>query len=125
MSLRRVLLPEAADELVEAVAWYEERRPGLGAAFFSAVDAGMARVCEDPVLAPRWPGMPRYRRWVLRQFPYVLVYELRLEEIEFVAIAHAKRRPGYWLQRIRAADPIHNEEEPSDPVIGLDLRKRS
>ncbi|MBM4365752.1 MAG: type II toxin-antitoxin system RelE/ParE family toxin [Deltaproteobacteria bacterium] len=104
MSLRRVVLPEAADELVDAVAWYEERRPGLGAEFFGVVDAGMATVCATPMVAAAWPGLPRYRRLVLQRFPYVLVYEVRGEEVEFVAVAHTSRRPGYWADRIRARE---------------------
>jgi len=48
-----------------------------------------------------WPNDRRFRRHVLRRFPYVLVYELRSESIEFVAIAHTSRAPGYWLGRAR------------------------
>lgn len=102
MILRRVVLPEAADELVDAVEWYETRRTGLGAEFFGVVDAGMARVCSAPELAPAWPNLPRYRRLVLQRFPYLLVYEVRAEEVEFVAVAHTSRRPGYWADRTRA-----------------------
>ena len=101
MSLRRVVLPEAADELVDAVAWYDERRPGLGAEFFGVVDAGMAAVCATPMVAAAWPGLPRYRCFVLQRFPYMLVYEVRGEEIEFAAVAHTSRKPGYWTDRIR------------------------
>ena len=101
MSLRRVVLPEAAEELVVAVAWYEEHRHGLGAEFFGAVDAGMARVCSAPLAAAAWSDLPRYRRLVLQRFPYVLVYDVRGEEVEFVAVAHTSRKPGYWADRIR------------------------
>ena len=76
MSLRRVVLPEAAEELVDAVAWYEGRRPGLGAEFFGEVDAGMERVMTSPSSAAPWPADARFRRLVLRRFPYVLVYEV-------------------------------------------------
>ena len=69
MRLRRFVLPEAADELVDAVAWYEERRPGLGAEFFGVVDAGMALACASPLVAAAWPGLACYRRLVLRRFP--------------------------------------------------------
>jgi hypothetical protein len=36
------------------------------------VDAGMAQICATPMAAAAWPGLPRYRRLVLRRFPYVL-----------------------------------------------------
>ncbi len=101
MSLRRVVLPEAVEELLDAVAWYEERRAGLGAELFGVVDAGMVWVCSSPMAGAAWPDLPRYRRLVLQRFPDVLVYEVRGEEVEFVAVAHTRRKPGYWTDRIR------------------------
>lgn len=100
MSLRRVLLPEAAEELLEAAEWYEERRPGLGAEFVGAVEKAMAAAAASPMAAAMWPGSTRYRRRIMDKFPYVLVFEVRSEAVEFVAIAHTSRKPGYWLRRI-------------------------
>lgn len=79
----------------------EERRPGLGAELFGAVDEAMVQVCSTPMAAPTWPGRPRHRRIVLRRFPYVLVYEVQAEEVEFVAVAHTSRKPGHWLHRTK------------------------
>lgn len=100
MSLRQVLLPEAAEELLEAAEWYEERRLGLGAEFVGAVEKAMASASGSPKAAAIWPGSPRHRSRVMDRFPYVLVYEVRSEAIEFVAVAHTSREPGYWLRRI-------------------------
>jgi hypothetical protein len=40
-----------------------------------------------------------YRRHRVRRFPYLVFYAVAPEEIRVVAIAHAKRRPGYWRDR--------------------------
>lgn len=104
MRLRRVLLPEAAEELLEAARWYESRRPGLGVEFIGVVEAAMEAVAMAPLAAAVWSGSTRHRRRVMERFPYVLVYEVRPSAIEFVAIAHGRREPGYWLGRARSGE---------------------
>lgn len=99
MTLRRVLLPEAEEELASALAWYEGRREGLGAEFLGVVEAAMAEAATTPQRWPAWELDGRYRRVVLRRFPYLLFYEVRSNSIEFVAVAHARREPGYWVVR--------------------------
>ena len=62
----------------------------------------MVAVLAEPLAAPVWSGSPRHRRRFMTRFPYILVYEVRAESIEFVAVAHTRRDPGYWLDRILA-----------------------
>jgi len=40
------------------------------------------------------------RRALLPRFPFGLVFLQIGREIRIVAVAHAKRRPGYWLHRV-------------------------
>ena len=87
----------ASLELTEAVRWYEERRPGWGAKLFEAV----AHVFE---LIEQFPESGARRRATARQlpvrgFPFLVVYRIRPDDVYVVAVAHAKRRPGYWLNR--------------------------
>ena len=105
MSFRRVFLPEAVEELLEAAEWYESRRPGLGAEFLGAVEAAADAVASSPLAAAAWPGSARFRRRVMGNFPYLLIYEVRAGVIEFVATAHGRREPGYWLGRTRTDEP--------------------
>ena len=39
------------------------------------------------------------RRLFVARFPYQIVYRVRPREIVIVALAHLKRRPGYWKHR--------------------------
>lgn len=45
------------------------------------------------------PGAFRVRRLALRRFPYLLVYEATEASLRIVAVAHGKRKPGYWASR--------------------------
>ena len=40
------------------------------------------------------------RRMILRRFPYLLVFRETAAGIEIIAVAHGRRRPGYWRDRI-------------------------
>lgn len=40
-----------------------------------------------------------FRRALLHSFPFFLVYRILPARIEVVAVAHARRRPGYWRER--------------------------
>ena len=52
------VLRQAADEAEAAAAWYEQERPGLGAEFFEAIEAGLD-VIEDGFLpSPRCLDSP-------------------------------------------------------------------
>ena len=89
----------ASDELAEAVRWYESRRTGLGGEFFDAVAATVARVESNPEIGTSTSTDGQTRRLLVARFPYQVIYRLRPAEIVIVAIAHLKRRPGYWQNR--------------------------
>ena len=112
MSLRRELLPEAIAEILQAAEWYEDRRIGLGEEFLSAAEQAMDAVAAAPLASAAWPGSVRHRRRVMKKFPYILVYEVRSDTLEIVAVAHTKREPGYWVERIRTTDTAKHEEVP-------------
>ena len=95
--------PDARQELDEAVDWYEAATPGLGGDFFDEIEAAIADACEGPRRSPLFPGIAPalgVRRRVLRRFPYSVAWIVETENIVIVAIAHARRRPGYWLDRL-------------------------
>jgi plasmid stabilization system protein ParE len=103
--MRRVRIhAAAADEAVEAAAWYEKERPGLGADFQRAVDAALDLLEVEVVPLAAVPGVAGTRgarRLFLRRFPYAVIVRESSEEIVVVAFAHTARRPGYWRNRLR------------------------
>jgi plasmid stabilization system protein ParE len=95
-------LPEAEEELAEAAAYYEARQPGLGVELVLEMDAALATIADNPQAFPRWRDDRIYRKHVLRRFPYIVFYVHVPgdDDVLVVAIAHSKRRPGYWLSRM-------------------------
>ena len=89
----------ASDEFREAVRWYEARRRGLGGEFFDAIVATMSVIESRPEIGTAAFHDPAMRRMLVSRFPYQVVYRLAPREIVVVAIAHLKRRPGYWKHR--------------------------
>jgi plasmid stabilization system protein ParE len=89
--------------MAEAASWYESHRFGLGAAFLDAVDNAVARIAEMPSMGSPLPGTADEtirRRSVLR-FPYHVIYLELPERLQILAVAHDRRRPGYWMGRVR------------------------
>ena len=89
----------ASEEFAEAVRWYEMQRPGLGGEFFDAVAATLSLVESAPEVGTAISPDGRTRRALVTRFPYQVVYRLKPAEIVVVAVAHLKRRPGYWTGR--------------------------
>jgi plasmid stabilization system protein ParE len=89
--------PEAWAEATVAVAWYAERSVRAAESFVGALEQAITRIAATP---ERWPKhLHGTRRLVLRRFPFAVVYRTTDVRIQVVAIAHAKRRPGYWRKR--------------------------
>lgn len=92
------LHPEAVIEAREARAWYAQRSPTAATRFLFELDRAIDEIAQHP---NRWPthlhGTRRYR---LRRFPFLMVYRVRDDVVEVIACQHARRRPGYWRDRL-------------------------
>jgi plasmid stabilization system protein ParE len=96
----RVRLSEpASEELTEAVRWYESRRPGLGAELLEAVTATLELIDGQPEIGAAAYADPETRRALIQRFPYQVVYRPEQHGVVVIALAHLKRRPGYWKHR--------------------------
>jgi plasmid stabilization system protein ParE len=92
-------LRAAREEFAEAVRWYEEQRPGLGAEFFDEVAETTHQIQTFPELGGPVSRDGFTRRLLVARFPYQVVYRLTPNEIVVLAVAHLKRRPNYWRHR--------------------------
>lgn len=101
MSFTLRLLDVAREELAEAVEWYEAREAGLGQDFLDKVIDRLESIESDPTrFAPDESFRDRVvRTGMVRRFPYRVIFEVRGEDVAVLAIAHHRRRPGYWHRR--------------------------
>jgi len=91
--------PAAEQELSEAIEHYEGRLQGLGSDLALEVERLCAVLVELPSLGERLD--PIHRRLPMRRFPYALIFRRDGDIIRVVAVAHRKRKPGYWSPRVQ------------------------
>ena len=92
---------EAQAELADAASWYEEHRRGLGQEFVDAVDTAARAIEDNPAIGSPAPAVAdaNIRRVFVRRFPYHLVDIELPDRLQVLAVAHDRRRPGYWMTR--------------------------
>jgi plasmid stabilization system protein ParE len=89
--------PDARDELRAAYRWYRERNPAVARRFLREIEELLSTISETPEVGR--PHIASTRRLVCRRFPFVIVYRPHGAEVLVVAVAHGRRRPGYWKGR--------------------------
>lgn len=89
--------PEAIADAEHALAWYRERSEIAAHGFAIALESALQAICDVP---HRWPIRNNgCREYVFpSRFPYTLVYRTGAG-ITVIAVAHQRRRPGYWQSR--------------------------
>ena len=76
----------------------------MGSELLDEVQATLPLIGGRPRSFPRLRDVDatlEIRRALLARFPYALVFLVWEDEVRVLAVAHAKRRPGYWLSRVR------------------------
>jgi hypothetical protein len=91
------IVQEAAEELHEAIAGYEEVEAGLGRRLKEEVRAAILWIQTNPLLPRIRPK--GYRRVNLKVFPFYVAYFIWRDRIWILAVAHGRRRPEYWIKR--------------------------
>lgn len=97
----RIIFHRLAEAEARRTATYLGRQSaGKQARFVAAVDDVIARILANPAAGSPAAGGHRWMR--TKRFKYVVYYGHRVTDlIEVFAVAHAGRRPGYWLGRTR------------------------
>jgi plasmid stabilization system protein ParE len=90
--------PAAIREARAARQWYQARSASAAQRFVVEVEEAVHRVLDDPATFPTY--IHGTQRCLLRGFPYLLVYRRTEAAVVIIAIAHGRRRPGYWKRRL-------------------------
>lgn len=100
--------PHAEIEIVDEVEYLKADNPDdplVAQRFQLAVDRAIGRMLQHPQIGKvifERRGR-RIRRWRVRGFRYSLVYAVPGDIVHILAVAHHRRKPGYWLYRLRTS----------------------
>jgi toxin ParE1/3/4 len=92
-----VMHPDAEAELEAAAAYYERQRVGLGQEFRVEFEAALGRLLQNPLLYAI--EVDEVRVCPMHRLPYTVYYADLGDRIWLAAVAHQRRRPGYWRRR--------------------------
>jgi toxin ParE1/3/4 len=99
MSRSLRLHPGAQSDLAEATAYYEAESAGLGDVFLAEVERAFARTVAFPEACPVSRGALRVK--VLEAFPHSVHHSILADGVVLVvSVAHHRRRPFYWADRL-------------------------
>jgi plasmid stabilization system protein ParE len=96
--MRLIFTNEARLEITEAGQYYRRISKVLAVEFKLRLTAALEDIRKNP---QTWrPLDEKYRRKLLKQFPYGVVYH-EVDEgcLEIVAVMHLHRKPDYWRGR--------------------------
>lgn len=97
--MRHEFHPEAEEELYNAALRYEFEVAGLGRRFRDEVSRVLELLLESPEMGARVDS--DLRHFVLRRFPFSIIYAVTSDLLYIVAVAHGSRAPGYWQLRVQ------------------------
>jgi plasmid stabilization system protein ParE len=90
--------PTAIEEAEAAARWYRERSPRAAKRFVLELNLVIDRILDAPL---RWPQGPHgTRKAIVPYFPFSVIYWESPNNIRILAVAHGRRRPGYWKDRL-------------------------
>ncbi|HLM66130.1 MAG TPA: type II toxin-antitoxin system RelE/ParE family toxin [Longimicrobium sp.] len=95
--MRLIVHRLAIGEINKAADHYKKISHDVEDRFTRAVEHALQRIREHPQSGEEL--VRGERRLLLKRFPYKLIYRPQPTRIFIVALAHHKRREGYWRRR--------------------------
>ena len=98
MAKSLIILPEAEQDITEAYNWYQERELGLGEEFLWCIGASIQTIKRNPEIYVF--AHEKYRRVLVRRFPYAIFYEYFEDTITVYAVFHCSQNAKKWRNRL-------------------------
>jgi plasmid stabilization system protein ParE len=92
-----VVSSAAEGDYAEALAWYAERSVETAERLEEHFDQALRVIASDPERFPLCDE--RHRYYLLRSFPYQVIYRQHEDHWVVIAVAHTARKPRYWSRR--------------------------
>lgn len=89
--------PLARQELEDATRWYKNRSLAAADGFMDEMFRATQSISANPLRHAAY--MHGTRRYLLKKYPYIVVFRVTETMIRVMAVAHGRRRPGYWKNR--------------------------
>ena len=92
-----VLLAAAQNDLRRAAQFYARESKRIAGEFLAQFEHALELISTDPELgAVTRRGS---RRFLMRRFPYTIIYRVESERVLVLAVGHQRRNPEFWLRR--------------------------
>jgi plasmid stabilization system protein ParE len=88
----------ARDEASAAFRWHRQRSPKAAARFVIAVAKAFEAIEQKAGSFPQY--LSGTRRSLVNKFPYLVIFYEMPDCLLVVAVAHGRRKPGYWRRRL-------------------------
>lgn len=96
--MAEVIVCTAAEvDYTESLKWYAERSIEAAHDFDVEFDRAISEIATDPERFPKCDA--RHRYFLLRRFPFQIIYRIANTEVLIIAVAHNSRSPDYWTDR--------------------------
>ncbi len=97
-SMADVLISAAAEEdYTEALSWYAQRSERAARGFEAEFEQAIRAIQTTPQRFAFCDSSHRF--YLMRRFPFQVIFRETSGRSLIVAVAHAKRQPGYWQGR--------------------------
>ena len=94
MAYKVVITPFAHNDEDEAYSWYEEQRTGLGEELLQELEITYLKIANNPHHYSFIDERKELRDFLIHRFLYLIVYRIKNDAIEIIAIHHAKKHPA-------------------------------
>ena len=95
MSYKLIVTDTAEQHVIKACVYYEEQQPGLSQRFLSELYNAYKMIAEHPEYSGYISPTDKYRDTKIYKFPFVVIYEIRDNEIIVVAVFNTHKKPLY------------------------------
>ena len=96
--MAKLIFSAAAEgDYFESLTWYAERSVDAANDFDAEFDRALAQIASDPERFPLCDV--RHRYFLLRRFPFRILYRMIHDDVVVIAVAHSARSPEYWADR--------------------------
>ena len=89
--------PDASTEVLTIHDHYFDVARSLAEDFQAELERSRSVIARSPDTWPQY--LHGTQRYLMKRFPYFVIYRVSTSRIEIIAIAHERQQPEYWANR--------------------------